>query len=535
MLSQRRNQDEKTGNFFSFGRGNLQMKKLSFRIWLFIIILLISLLSIFVSPYGFTLFQKGVLIVSVEQNSSSFEAGLRQGQIITAIDGKSIANIADFSNYIEEKFPSEKAVKTIITTKDSDIILYSNNAPNITVSNIPKTSIKTGLDLSGGARALVQAEGKELSSDEINDLVSITKNRLNVYGLLDINVKAILDLSGNRFMLIEIAGATPKDLRSMIESQGKFEAKIGNDTVFIGGDRDVASVCRNDATCARIETCQQDSSGRSYYCKFIFTIYLSEDAAKRHADITNTIDVNATNPEYLSKPLELYVDDELVDTLLISRDLKGQVTTQIAVSGSGTGETQDDAYKAAEENMHKLQTILITGSLPYKLEIAKLDTISPLLGQNFVKYIIIAGIAALISASILIFIRYKKLKQSLTVILISLAEILIILGIAAIIDWNLDLASIAGILASIGTGFDDQIVILDESLHKSSQSLKQKIKNAFAIIMGAYFTVLVSLLPLMWAGGGLLKGFAITTIIGISIGVFITRPAFGDILKRMED
>jgi preprotein translocase subunit SecD len=72
-------------------------------------------------------------------------------------------------------------------------------------------------------------------------------------------------------------------------------------------------------------------------------------------------------------------------------------------------------------------------------------------------------------------------------------------------------------------------------LHKTSQSLKQKIKNAFAIIMGAYFTVLVSLLPLMWAGGGLLKGFAITTIIGISIGVFITRPAFGDILKRMGE
>jgi len=320
----------------------------------------------------------------------------------------------------------------------------------------------------------------------------------------------------------------------MIENQGKFEAKIGNDTVFIGGNKDVASVCRNDATCARIESCQQDSSG-TYFCKFSFSIYLSEEAAKRHANITNEIEVNATNPEYLSKPLDLYVDDELVETLLISKDLKGQVTTQIAVSGSGSGATQNDAYKAAEENMHKLQTILITGSLPYKLEIVKLDTISPILGQDFVKYIIIAGIAALISASIVIFIRYRKLKQALTVILISFSEIIIILGIAALIDWNLDLASIAGILASIGTGFDDQIVILDESLHKTSYSIKQKIKFAFAIIMGAYFTVLVSLLPLMWAGGGLLKGFAITTIIGISVGVFITRPAFGDILKRMEE
>jgi preprotein translocase subunit SecD len=510
------------------------MKKLSFRIWMLIVILVLSFISIFVTSYGIAIFQKGVLVTSVEQNSSAFEYGLRQGQIITAIDNHPVNNVSDFSNYIQKKFPSEEDVKTVITTKESEVILFSKNAPDITVSHIPKTGIKTGLDLAGGARALVQAQGKELSSDEINDLVAITLNRFNVYGLSDIKVSPVSDLSGKRFMLIEIAGATPKDLRAMIENQGKFEAKIGNDTVFIGGDRDVASVCRNDATCARIETCQQDSSG-AYYCKFIFTIYLSEEAAKRHANITGEMEVNATNPEYLSKPLDLYVDDELVESLLISKDLKGQVTTQIAVSGSGSGATQEDAYKAAEEDMHKLQTILITGSLPYKLEIVKLDTISPLLGQNFMKYILFAGIAALVAASLVVFVRYRNLKQALLLIFTSFSEIVIILGIAAIIEWNLDLASIAGILATIGTGFDDQVVLLDESKHKVSLTLKQKLKRAFAIIMGAYFTVLVSLLPLMWAGAGLLKGFAITTIIGISVGVFITRPAFSDMLKRMED
>jgi preprotein translocase subunit SecD len=436
---------------------------------------------------------------------------------------------------MQEKFPSEEDIKMTFTTKNSEIILFSNQAPNITISSIPKTSLKTGLDLAGGARALIQAEDKELSAEEINDLVAITTNRLNVYGLSDIKVSPITDLSGHRFMLIEIAGATPKDLRNMIENQGKFEAKIANETVFIGGDKDIASVCRNDATCARIESCQQSSSG-GYYCNFIFSIYLSEEAARRHADITGKIEINSSNPEYLSEPLDLYLDDILVDSLLISKDLKGEVTTQIAVSGSGAGETQDDAIKAAQEQMHKLQTILITGSLPYKLEIVKLDTISPLLGKNFTKYILFAGIAALISASLVIFIRYRRIKQSLAVILTSLSEMIIILGIAALIKWNLDLASIAGILATIGTGFDDQVVILDESINrKTSSSLKERIKKAFAIIMGAYFTVAVSLLPLMWAGAGLLKGFAITTIIGISVGVFITRPAFSDIVRRIEE
>ena len=102
------------------------------------------------------------------------------------------------------------------------------------------------------------------------------------------------------------------------------------------------------------------------------------------------------------------------------------------------------------------------------------------------------------------------------------------------IEWNLDLPSIAGILATVGTGLDQQIIILDESQEKISLSLKQKMKRAFAIIMGAYFTAVVALLPLMWAGAGLLKGFAITTIIGISVGVLITRPAFSAMIKRFE-
>ena len=77
--------------------------------------------------------------------------------------------------------------------------------------------------------------------------------------------------------------------------------------------------------------------------------------------------------------------------------------------------------------------------------------------------------------------------------------------------------------------------ILDEAREKAIMSLKQKLKRAFSIILGAYFTAVVALIPLLWAGAGLLKGFAITTIIGISVGVLITRPAFTDMVKKFEE
>lgn len=505
--------------------------KLSWRIWLLIIILAFSLISVFGIPPSFS--QKGVLVTSIELNSTAFEQGLRQDQIIISVDGQSITNLEDFSKSLSDKFIFNKSVKTIIQTKESEIVLFSNQPPEITVSEIPKTNIKLGLDLVGGSRALIQAKDKKLSSKEVADLVAITTNRLNEFGLTDLKVLPISDLTGNHFMLIEIAGATPKDLRELVEKQGKFEAKIVNETVFIGGERDITSVCRSDAACAFIERCQQ-SQGR-HFCNFQFSVYLSEEAAERHAEITKDLGVNMTQQgNYLSEKLDLFLDDKLVNSLLISEGLKGRVTTQIAISGSGAGETREDAYNNAVEGMKKLQTILITGSLPYKLEIVKLDTISPLLGKEFIRSILMAGLAALGVVSLVIFFRYKKIKSSLALLITSISEIIIILGIASLIEWNLDLPSIAGILATIGVGIDQQIIILDEARQEISLSIKQRMKRAFTIILGAYFTAVVALIPLLWAGAGLLKGFAVTTIIGITAGVLITRPAFVDMVKRIE-
>jgi preprotein translocase subunit SecD len=231
----------------------------------------------------------------------------------------------------------------------------------------------------------------------------------------------------------------------------------------------------------------------------------------------------------------LYIDGKLTDSLLISEGLKGRVTTQIQIQGSGTGATREDAFKDATESMNKLQTILITGSLPYKLEIVKLDTISPLLGKEFIRSILLAGIAAFIAVIIISFLRYRKLNYVIALLFINLAEIIIMLGVAAFINWNLDIVSIAGILASIGTGIDQEIIILDEARQNRFLGIKERIKRAITIIVGAYFTALVSLLPLMWAGAGLLKGFAITTFIGITVGVLITRQAFSDIIKNIEE
>jgi len=505
------------------------MAKLTLRIWILIIVLFLAFLTI--SPWKSL--ESGVLIKSVEKNSTAFNEGLQQGMTIKKINNQEIKNTQDYTNAVSNLFlTQENYTKVIIQTSKQEFILFTNSL-DLTVSEIPKTKIKTGLDLSGGSRALIKPENISLSSSEISDLISVTSERLNVYGLSDITLRPVKDLEGNNYMLIEIAQASPADLKELVGKQGKFEAKIGNETVFIGGKKDITSVCRNDATCARIETCSQIPEG--YACRFSFVVYLSGEAAERHASITSSLNESTENPGYLNKKLDLYLDDNLVDSLLISEELKARATTQVAVSGSGVGATKEEALESTKQSMKKLQTILITGSLPYKLEIVKLDTISPFLGKEFTKNIIYLALVVFIIISVILFIKYRKIKITLSVILTMFSEALITLGIAALIRWNLDAPSIAGIIAGMGTGVNDQIVIIDESISNLQISINERIKRALFIILGAFFTIIAAMLPLFWAGAGMLRGFALTTILTITVGILITRPAFADILKKLQE
>ena len=422
-----------------------------------------------------------------------------------------------------------KTIRKIVGTEDIGLNIF----------DAPQSNIRKGLDLSGGVRVLLKPRLKDnetIDSEMIDRSISGLEQRLNAFGLNDLTIRKSNDLSGNTFILIEIAGLQKKEISELIESQGKFEAKINNQTAFTGG-KDVSHVCRT-AECSGINPnsgCGKTAKG--YSCRFYFTINMIPSAARKQAELTSKLDViNENGQQYLSKKIKLFLDDQLVDELNIGAGLKGKAETRIQISGGGEGETLKEAKSNALDNMKRLQTIIETGSLPVKLDIVKVDNLSPMLGKEFLNNALMTGLIALLVVASMVFIRYKSLKVSLPMILATTSELIILLGVTALLGTNLDLAAIAGIIIVIGSSFDHQIVITDELLRGESEKVtnwKQKIQNAFFIIMAAYFTTVVAMVPLWFAGAGILKGFAVTTIYGVSIGVFITRPAFAVIVEYL--
>ncbi|MDO8480429.1 MAG: hypothetical protein Q7S65_01285 [Nanoarchaeota archaeon] len=513
------------------------------RVIFLLVCLLLAIVAIHPNP-----FNNGAAIRNVAANSSASFAGMESPkpqappmsrEVITAMNNLPIRNLDDYDTFIEN-LPANTSI-SILTNKGAYTLRIEDpNNLGLTVYEAPKTNVRKGLDLQGGTRVLLQPK-EPITADEMDLLIESMRQRLNVYGLSDLVIREANDLppplgSGAQYVVVEIAGATQEEVKDLLAQQGKFEATINNVTTFRGGD-DIRNVCRSP-DCSGLDPnqgCFDTSQG--WVCSFRFSITLSQEAAQRFADATETLPTSAEDAGYLQDKLYLYLDGAQVDQLNVATDLRGRVVTDIQITGSGTGGSRQDAAINTLQNMKQLQTLLITGSLPVEIGIAKLDTISPQLGEEFIKNAFWVGLIAAISVAGVLYAYYRRFGVSLAVTFTMLCEVLMLFGLAALIGWNIDIAGIAGILVTVGMGVNDQVIITDETLGKKKggpiYDWKERFKKAFFIIMAAYFTSVVSMIPLLFAGAGLLKGFAITTILGISIGVFITRPTFASVIEEI--
>ncbi|MBU4534428.1 MAG: preprotein translocase subunit SecD [Euryarchaeota archaeon] len=376
---------------------------------------------------------------------------------------------------------------------------------------ISTLGIQQGLDLKGGS--LIQIELEEPVDDAtMNTVTSVLDRRLNIFGVRDVTVRA----SGNQNVLVEIAGVQPNEVSEIIGSPGKFEAKIGNETALRGTD--IVNVQPYQIT------------GTQWSVPF----KISTEGAREFAEIARG---------KAGQPVDMYLDDELISSPELDPGLAtGTASTEVQITG--TEPTREQAEIKAKE----IQTVLQSGALPVQVKIVGVSSVSAELGEEFVQGALIAGLLAVITISAIILIRYRAPILVIPIMFTVLAEVILILGFASIIRWNMDLAALAGIIAAVGTGVDDQIIITDEVLkgrkvkERRSSGTRMKIKNAFFIIFAAASTLIAAMLPLAYVGFsrgytgiGMLSGFAFTTIIGVIMGILITRPVYAKFIETMMD
>ncbi len=447
------------------------------------------------------------------------------------------------------------------------------------------TNIKQGLDLQGGARVLIglAPEDREPTDKDVRQTIDTLRTRISAFGLQDMSIREVR-VGDERMIQIELAGANTSDLTELINRTGRFEARmpftLEDGTGFdLGSERYTASledrVLEVDGNTVQVNdtfnlstgsgTVQFEyvnySEGRATVSglaftgqdmldvdisaqtsgvqrtdqgwQFQFQVDVTREAAQRTTAIAQAM--NKGPRDYLIDPVSqdnakivLTLDGSRVSALNIRNTFQDSPVQQPVITGG------EDTREAAVTEMNQLKSVLESGALPVPIEVVQNTEVSATLGQEFLRTAIAAILIAIIAVAFVVYVRYRDLKIVVPLTLTGYSELVMIFGFAAAVGWTIDLPSIAGIIAAVGTGVDDQIIITDERGKRKLKSMKKRFKRAFFIIFTSAASTIGAMLPLTRIGAGAIQGFAVTTIAGVIIGVSITRPAYARVLQHMD-
>lgn len=369
-------------------------------------------------------------------------------------------------------------------------------------------NVLTGSDGDVIFREGVRTETRDMTRD-------ILSEKLNSLGLKDIPVRTV----GEEYILIDFAGTDLTTAKEIVEKPGKFEIRMqttGNESVHVLYGDSIEKV--------GIVT-QVDGHWNTPFT-------LDEDGAFALQKIAIETGAIADPNSHL---LYMYLDDNEVYGAPLSYSAASALNEHPIYSWQASTGADEDGKTQADQ----LQIHLRAGALPVNVVLMGSGQVDAALGDQFKRQVALAGLFALLAVAAVVFRRYHQKEILLPMVGTSLCEVIIILGFAGAINWQLDLPAIAGIIAAIGTGIDHLVIITDEVLYEgklpSTKVYMERISKAFAIIFAAAATTTIAMSPLVVMGFGALRGFAITTIIGVLIGVLIARPVYGKVIKVVLD
>jgi preprotein translocase subunit SecD len=377
--------------------------------------------------------------------------------------------------------------------------------------------------------------------ETVDETKKVLDSKLNRLGLQDIRVRVV----DNKYILIDLAGMDVATAQDVVGKPGKFEIRIQTD------NNETIHVLYGDAV-ASVDIPNGDRNG-GWGVPFV----LSEEGAIVFQKAA--IDAGATkNPD--AHPISMHLDKDEIFSAPLAAELAGslqKVPVRTMEARVGTGD-------AGSEKAKELYIHLREGALPVNVAIVGSGQVSAALGKQFKVQMVIAGLIALLAVALMVFYRYRERRVVLPMVATSFSEVVMMLGIWSLAGWQLDLASLAGIIMVIGTGVDQLVIITDELIRgseavpvASDRSIKERaaeaaeksgvgkavatsskvylgrLSRAFTIILGAAATTAVAMVPLLYMGFGALTGFALIIIIGVVLGTAIARPAYGRIIGHI--
>jgi preprotein translocase subunit SecD len=416
-------------------------------------------------------------------------------------------------------------------------INYTISSPEINIKIgkfqfVRDLNIRKGLDLQGGTQVVLKADMAQVPSADrqtaLESVKDVINRRVDLYGVTEPTIqtskvndeyRVLVELPGvsNVGDAIQLIGQTAQlDFRVLPENL-KNSTTSASLAAFVKTD-----LTGKDLKRANVQFGQgsKASSGPTVGLQF------SDEGAKKFAEITKN---------NVGKPVAIFLDNMPVTVPVVNEAI---TSGQAVISGNFT-----------TDSAKELTIQLNAGALPVPVSVIEQRSIGPNLGQDSVNKSIIAGVVGLSIVMAFMIANYGKLGLIADVGLIVYG--LITLSIYKLVPITLTLPGIAGFILSVGMAVDANILIFERMKEETRsgrpwrQAMELGFGRAWTSIKDAnvctILTALVLLNPLnlqFLVTSGMVRGFALTLLIGVLVslftGIVVTRALLRVLYKGEE-
>ena len=384
-----------------------------------------------------------------------------------------------------------------------------------------REQIRLGLDLQGGIHMVYQADlssvepGREVEA--IDGAIAVIEKRIDVLGVTE----PVIQRQGEDRLLVELPGISEAEKAKKLIGQTALlefgepvveegeEAKWVNEwgkwkpaTATIDGqERELTSAYFKENTFV-----DQDSLGR-----ILLLFEWNEEGSKLSEEITGRL---------IGEPLGIFLGDES----LLGEDGK-PIAPIIREKITNRGQIEGLSWKEATE----LSKLLNAGRIPIPLTAIYEQTVSPILGSDFVDMSIKAGLIGIVLVMLFMIIYYRLPGLLATLALIFYGTV--VLALFKLILVTLTLAGIGGFVLSIGMAVDANVLIFERMKEelRAGRTLGAAIETGFdrawTAIRDSNVTTFIVCGILYWLGSSIVAsapvmGFALTLFIGVAVSMF---------------
>lgn len=398
------------------------------------------------------------------------------------------------------------AIVIIIIALLAYVAAFGLQVGNTKISKVfdKENGIKRGIDLAGGSALLFEpAEGaKGVNDAAIDAAQEVLRTRLTAQGYPEATVAK----QGDKRIKVEIPGEDIENAEELLGKTAKLTFTDADGNVVLEGA---------DVKSAKAEYGAVASGKNEYKVVLNFT----DKGTDKFSEATGRISQLGDGKNVI----QIVLDDAVVS----APSVRTQITdSECYIEGDFTSE---------EAKM--LASQIQGGKLPFALTLAESRTVGATLGEKALSNALTAALIGLILVMLFMIIKYRMCGFVSCIALIGYVSIVaLILGALRI---NLTLPGIAGVILTIGTAVDANVIIFERVKEELSNgktiraSIDSGFHRAFTAILDSNVTTVIAAAVLYVFGTGTIQSFATTLFIGTVVSMFTAIVVTRFLLRQL--